>query len=226
MVPRRKENIRIIVADDHPFYLQGMKMVLRKLPYVAEVKGAENGIEVLNLLKENNGDCDIIFMDISMPKMNGIEATHKIRTLYPKVLVLAITMNEDYKSATNILDAGAIGYLSKNINKKELEIAIANVLDGKMYFSNEISEVLLQHITRHRQSPLDPNDPNNITERELEVLLLICDGLQAEEIAAKLFLSIHTVNTHRMRLLEKTNTNSILSLVKYAIAKGIYKMPY
>ena len=220
-----KENLRIIVADDHPFYLKGIKSVLNRLAYVGGVKGAENGLEVLKLLKDNNGDCDIIFMDITMPKMDGIEATQKVSMQFPGVLVIAITMIEDYNSAIKMFDAGARGYLSKDINREELELAIEKVLAGEYYYSKKISDVLLKKLKQRNIIKTAPAHQNNISEREMEVLYHTCEGLSAEQIADELNISPHTVITHRKSLFEKTNTVNIVGLLKYAIGKGLYEMP-
>lgn len=221
-----KNNLRIIVADDHPFYLHGIKQVVSKLPYVDEVLKAENGQEVINLVKENKGNFDIIFMDISMPVMDGIAATTKITTIYPDIKIIALTLFDDFKTATSMFDAGATGYLLKDVNRDELEIAIETVLKGEFYYSKKIADVLLKKMNERNTKQKNGTPLNNaITPRELEVLFHICEGLTAEEIADKLNVSFHTIVTHRISLFEKTDTKNIVGLVKFAISKGYYKMP-
>ena len=185
-----------------------------------EVVGeAGDGLELLELLRQSSPD--MVILDISMPRLRGIEAIHEIRAIRPEVDILILTMHKDKEYLYLALSAGAKGYLLKEDVDKELFSAIAKVRQGKTYVSPYLSGELLDDLVRigrgDGKSPLE-SDP--LTTREREVVKLIAEGRSSKEIADLLFISTRTVDNHRANIMEKLNLKKAVDLVKYAIQKG------
>jgi len=205
------EIIKVIIADDHVIFRKGLRTVLNEISSVKVIAEASNGSDVLKLLKTE--DTDIIFMDINMPGMSGIEATQAVTEKYPDIGIIALTMHEEIGYFNKMIEAGARGFLLKKTNKEQLEVALKAVFGGETYFSEEF-------IISVPKNPQPKND-FDISEREKDVLLLIAKGLSNSEIAEKLFLSKRTVDGHKSRLFEKTGVKNSAMLVMFAIKHGI-----
>ena len=214
--------LEIIIVDDHEIFRKGLAMVINKLKNTKIVAEAANGEEFLELIDKIN--VDIVFMDIEMPKLNGIEATKLALKKYPKLKIVALSMFGEEEYLLNMVDAGAKGFLLKNISKEDLYRAIQLISDGKNYYSEE----LLSFFTRKFASPSKPQEvvDINLTKRELEVLQLIAEGYTDLEIADKLFLSQRTVNGHRANLISKTNSKNTVNLLTFAIRNGIVNVKF
>lgn len=188
-----------------------------------EVVGeAESGGEVLDMLQKTV--TDVVLMDIDMGRSNGTETTRKVRAMFPDVRVLALTMHEEAEHIIYMLEAGASGYLLKNVGRDELLSAIRTVVQGNSYFSHTVSATLLKAITDLKSKPTSAaKQPSGspLSDREIEVLKLIAQEHSNGEIAEKLFISIRTVDTHRRNILEKLQVKNTAGLVKYAIEKAI-----
>jgi DNA-binding NarL/FixJ family response regulator len=211
--------IRIVIADDHEIFRKGLKNVLSRLKYVDLVGEAGNGKEVINIVKNKN--VDIILMDIEMPEMNGIEATRRILAIKPDAKVVALTMFNDEQYIQDMLDAGAKGFLLKNITKQILDKAIRTIAEGNNYYSDE----LFSFFTRKVAGEKSVKDLElKLTKREKEILQLICEGMNNEEIADKLSISERTVIGHKSNLLAKTNCKSTPSLISYSIKNHLVKL--
>jgi len=213
------EKLRIIIVDDHEFFRSGVKMVINKLKYAKVVAEASNGKEFLEVIKDK--EADIILMDIEMPIMNGIEATKKALEDYPDLKVVALTMFNDEEYIDRMVDAGASGFLLKNISKEILDQALQSIASGNTYYSPELWEYFSKKISQEKKAG---EMEQQFTKREMEILTLICDGLSNKEIADKLFISERTVVGHKSNLLAKTNTKSTIGLLSYAIKNRLVEI--
>lgn len=207
-------NINILLADDHDIVRDGIKMLLEDEVGFKIAAEAENGKEAINACKEH--DIDLIVMDISMPEMNGIEATKKIKESSPDIKVLALTMMDEDQHIRQMIEAGASGYILKSSDKIELVDAITRILEGKHYFSNDATQSVMMDLVKGKTEK-DETDPGNVTDREKEVLELIVQQHTNQEIADKLHISTRTVDAHRRNLLQKTGAKNTAGLVTYAI---------
>jgi DNA-binding NarL/FixJ family response regulator len=207
-----EEKIKIMVVDDHEIFRNGLIMIINKLKYAKVVAEASNGNDFLDKLPDALPD--IIFMDIEMPGMNGIEATKLAREKFPDLKIIALSMFGEDEYLQHMIDAGVCGFLLKNINRDGLDRAIRCVIDGKNYYSEELMAIFARKYVE--QDKKAENDAD-LTKRELEVLQLIAEGLTDQEIADKLFLSMRTVNWHRANLIAKTGSKNTVNLITYAI---------
>jgi len=204
--------MEILLVDDHTLFRNGLKMLLDTLPGYEVTGEASNGKEFLNLIV--NHDYDIIFLDIEMPEVNGIEAAQKAIEIKPELKIITLSMYGDEEYYDQMVDAGAKGFLLKNTNLQEVKTAIDTVMDGGNYFSQE----LMQNLLRNYKSVKENKEPGSeLSEREIEILLLICSGLSNQEIGDQLFISKRTVEKHRANILSKTNCKNTAGLVMYAI---------
>jgi len=210
--------IRIAVADDHHILLDGLKALLQRQRDI-EVAGLfNNGRQMFDAL--SSIPADVALVDINMPEMNGLELTKNIKQTYPDIAVVALSMHDDAGHIMEMIEAGASGYLLKNVTDKELLEAVRSVAQGKLYFSSEVSEKITAFAVQ-KQKRLDAPDEPRLTDRELEILKLISQEYSNAEIANTLFISERTVETHRKNMLRKTNNKSIVGLLKYALEKQI-----
>ncbi len=206
--------IRTIIVDDHRILRDGIKALIREMDGVELVGEASNGFELIPLLKGCN--VDLILMDINMPKMNGIDATREALKICPSVKVIVLSMHDDVNYYDSMVQLGVDGFLLKESNYDELEKAIKSVFDGRPYFSQEL---LLKLLRSKKETSLI-----QITNREREVLQLICQGLSTTEIAEKLYLSVSTIEKHRAELLVKTNSPNSTALAVYAIKNNLVNL--
>ncbi len=211
------EYAKIILVDDHPLFREGMKLLIETEGMGKIIAEAENGQEFLSMLETM--EPDLVLMDIEMPVMNGLEATAKALVMRPGLKILLLTMLNMKDNYPAMINTGAMGFVLKTSGKQELEKAIKTVKSGESFFSNEI---LLRIILDFGKQPVPPDNKQSssvyeFTERELEVLKYLCQGLSVNEIADKIFRSIKTVEAHRAKLLQKTNLKNTINLVLYAI---------
>ncbi len=210
------EIIRLLIADDHEIFRKGLRIILNELDEVKVVGEAQNGNELFEILKHQ--DAELVLMDIRMPVMDGIEATKKIVEKYPHIKVIALTMFEEISYFNQMIEAGADGFLLKKTNKDELQRAITQVMQGENYFSEEF----ISNVNRS-QRPASRLASIELTDREQEVLELICKGMSNAEISKYLGVSARTVDGHRAHLLEKTGAKNSPHLVMFAIKNGLIK---
>ncbi len=216
-VPERTV-MRVLLADNHTLVRAGIRSLLEGVSGVEVVGEASNGQEALTLIKERNPD--IVFMDIAMERMNGLEATRRAVKTFPRVrvVILSIHSNEEYVSQA--LRAGASGYMLKDAAPSELELAINAVGNGATYLSPTISRQVVDDYLR-RVSQKETTPLEMLTPRQREVLQLVAEGSSTKEIARKLDLGIKTVETHRAQLMERLDIHEIAGLVRYAIRHGL-----
>jgi DNA-binding NarL/FixJ family response regulator len=206
------KKIKLLIADDHGIIRDGIKLMLNKTPELEIVAEANNGQEVIDYLAKNAKSIDVILMDINMPVMNGIEATQTISETHPDINILALTMHIEETYISNMLKAGALGYILKESNKDELIDAIKSVALGKKYYSNEVSVTLINSLMSD-----DKDKDKELSEREIEILSFIASGNTNREIGEKLFISGRTVETHRRNILNKLEVKNTAEMIKYAI---------
>jgi DNA-binding NarL/FixJ family response regulator len=214
-------DIKLVIADDHEIFRDGFKLMLSKFPEIALVGEAGNGRELLELIEKENPD--VILTDIKMPVMDGIEATKKIVELYPDKGIIGLSMYDDDELIIEMLEAGAKGYLIKNAGKDQIIEAIKTVYNDEPYYCKTTSHKLTQMIAKSRFNPYKKTEKAEFSEREKEIIACICDELTNKEIGDKLFLSVRTVEGHRLKILEKMNVKNTVGLVVYAIKNGIVK---
>lgn len=213
------ENLKILIVDDHPMFRKGLELSIKTISIVGKIVQAENGLQVLEMLEKE--PVDVIFMDIKMPLLNGIETTKQVVKKYPQVKVIALSMFDDKDNILEMFKAGVSGYLLKNTNKAEIETAIKEVMEGSKYYSKEVSDVLLQRIINAETESSSYNNDNKLTEREIEVLKYVCMQMSTKEIADVMCLSDKTIEGHRIRLIQKTNSKNLAGLVMYAVDHGL-----
>ena len=207
------EKIRVFLADDHKIVRVGLRGMLSLQSDMTVVGEAENGHDVLDAVGKQV--IDVILMDLDMGATNGIDTTREVKALHPDIKVICITMHEEQQRIIAMLQAGASGYLLKNTGPEQLVAAIRAVVDGKSYFSPEVSVTLLNVFTK-AQKP-SSQSLQGLTQRETEVLRMIAQELSNQEIADRLFISVRTVDTHRRNILEKIQAKNTAGMVKYAI---------
>ncbi len=207
--------IDIYIVDDHALFREGLKLLLSNLPFIRNIYEAGNGAEFIEGLKEK--PVDIALLDIEMSVMNGINAARIAREIRPSVRILALSMYSDKNYYLSMIEAGACGFLLKNSNFEEVEKAIVDVCNDKSYISIEILNDILKHPGKIDCGMAE----TDLTEREMEVLILICKGFTNSEIADRLVVSKRTVDKHRENLLQKTQSKNTANLVIHAIKSGI-----
>jgi DNA-binding NarL/FixJ family response regulator len=209
-------NINILLVDDHDIVRDGICALLEDEVGFEIIAEAQNGQEAVDICTEQEEKIDFIIMDVSMPEMNGIEATRQIKEAHPDIKVLALTMLDEEQHIRQMIEAGASGYILKNSNRSVLIDAITAILDGKHYFSDDATRSVMMDLVK---SPTKKNsgDPAQLTDREKEVLELIVKEHTNAEIAKKLYISPRTVDAHRRNLLQKTGAQNTAGLVTYAI---------
>lgn len=211
-----REKIRLLVADDHQVVQDGIKLLLRKVENFEIVAAVNNGEEAFEYLQNNT--IDVLLTDISMPKMDGLALTKKVKATFPDTKVIILSMHNETSIVQDAISAEADGYVLKNTGRKELEEAILKVADGGIYYSAEIVKIIMKGIQLDKKIE---SNTKTLSDREIEVLQLVCDELTTNEIAEKLFLSPLTIDTHRKNILKKTGTKSIVGLIKFAIANQL-----
>lgn len=212
------EKYSVILVDDHKLFREGLKLLLENLDYIKKVDEADNGKEFLKLAEKYQPD--IVFMDIEMPEMDGITTTRKALELYPDLNIIALSMYGDENYYTQMINAGAKGFILKSSGIQDVETAINNVISGNNYFSQEILNRLINGIGKKSKT----KKSDELSEREEEVLYHICKGLSNQEIANILYLSKRTIDKHRENLLSKTKAKNTAGLVMYAVKNGIVEV--
>ncbi len=208
--------IKILIVDDHKMFVEGLEFILSKEEDIEIVHRCYEGKEVFN--KELLEKIDIILLDINLPDMTGIEVSERILKMNQNVKILVLSMHDEESYITEVLKSGALGYVLKNTGRKELVTAIRTVASGRTYFSEAITNTIMNGLMNNskKAKPIEKDVPK-ITRREKEVLDLILDENTNQEIAGKLFISLKTVEAHRSNLLSKLNARNTAGLVKKAM---------
>lgn len=210
--------MNVLIVDDHQLFRSGLISVLKKFDFVSVIQEVENGKEAIEELKKKN-NYEVVFMDINMPVMNGIDATRIIKHDFPEVKVIALTMYEDQKHVIEMIELGASGYIVKNTDSLEIKTALLKVMNNELFFSKQIAESLVTAMV-HKHTVYKNLYIDTISSREKEILYLICHEYTTKEIASSLFISEKTVDWHRLHLLQKTHSKNIAGLVIFALKSG------
>lgn len=211
----------ILIVDDHQLVLDGLSSIVKEMKDFEVMASARNGKEGLQLATTLNPD--IILMDIDMPVMNGLEATRQIKQQGLNSKIIILTMHNESSLIKKVIEIGADGYLLKNSDREEFYTALCNVSKGKSYFSSEVTRSLLNpgKSTHQFDSESEAVLLSRLTEREVDVLKLIAEGLSNKEIGDELFISHRTVDTHRTNLMKKLEVHNIAGLIKFSIKSGL-----
>lgn len=210
--------IRIILADDHKITRDGLRAMLDQQSGMEVVGVAENGRQAIRMASEL--EPDVVVMDISMPELNGIEATRQIKADLPDTKVIALSMYSDRRYVAGMLKAGVSGYLIKNCAFDELVNAITAVINNQSYLSPDIADTVMKDYA-HILEKENPTATSILTTREREVLQLIAEGIPTKEIANRMHVSVKTVETHRQQLMRKLKVKSVAELTKIALRDGL-----
>jgi len=211
-------SIRILLADDHKITREGLSSLISKQSDMKVVAEAENGRDAVSLARELRPD--IVIMDVSMPDLNGIEATKQILSEDENIKVVALSMHSDNLFVSEMLKSGASGYMLKDCAFEELGRAIREVFNGNTYLSPMISGVVVEDYLR-KLNKTDATESSILSDREREVLQLLAEGQSTKQIGLKLFISAKTVETHRRQIMNKLDMYTVAELTKYAIRKGL-----
>lgn len=209
--------IRVLLADDHNLVSAGIRSLLEGLEDIRVVAEARDGREALGLIKTHRPD--VVLMDIAMKGLNGLEATAQVKKEFPETHVVILSMHSSEEHVLQALRAGASGYLLKDSATLELELAVKMVMRGETYLSPPVSKHVIEGYIRRVSGEQHPIDL--LTPRQREILQLIAEGCSTKEIAARLQVSVKTVETHRAQLMERLKIHDIPGLVRYAIRIGL-----
>lgn len=206
--------INILIADDHKIFREGVAKLINETEIVKVIGEAANGEEVLEFLKFKT--VDVILMDMNMPVLDGIKTTEIIKSTHPEIKIIMLSMHETYEYIKASLDIGVDGYLLKTTSKEEIIAAIKDVFEGVNYFSKEVLGIVSNEFASENSIL-----PIKLTNREQDVLILICKEKNSNEIANELCISTYTVETHRKNLLSKTGSKNVAGLVKFGLNNNI-----
>lgn len=214
--------VRVLLAEDHNIVRNGILSLLEKEPGIEVVDEASDGLEALKKI-EASKYIDVVLADMNMPGMNGIELVSRLQQEYPHVKVLILSMLDHENYVQQAMNAGASGYLLKKVSREELVFGIRQVANGGKYICMDLTMKVLTKFADPIQEPQAPRVNVNLSKREIEVLLLIAEGLTNSEIANKLFTSRRTVEGHRKKLIDKTGSRNTAALIKFAVLNGLLK---
>lgn len=213
-------NVRVLLVDDHSMIREGLRSFLEEAD-ITVVEEAKNGVEALEKL--SNTEIDVLVTDIMMPEMDGIDLATKVKKEYPDLGILALTMMNESYNIKKMLAAGASGYLLKDCTQDELIQAIKTVAEGKNYYAEEVTQIVMEGMGAKPQKKKRMAQEIPLTEREREVLHGICKEKSNNEIAEEMFVSIRTVEAHKHNLLLKTGCKNVAGLVLYAIERNLFE---
>lgn len=215
-------SIRILLADDHRIMREGLRALLAEQPGMEVIGEAADGRTAAQLVQQLSPD--VVIMDISMPDLNGIEATRQITAKLTDVKIIALSVHSNNRFVAEMLKAGAAGYLLKDCALEELAGAIRTVVTNRIYLGPGIADVVVEDYMRHlsaTESPTESAPFSVLSARQREVLQLLAEGKTTKQIASSLYVSVKTIETHRRQIMRKLDIHSIAELTKYAIREGL-----
>ena len=213
------KKIRIVLADDHTILREGLRALLSADPKFEIVGEAADGCEVVRCVEKLGPD--LVLMDLSMPRMTGMDAIREIKRRYPVTKIIALTVHRSEEYLRTTLQAGADGYVLKDATHDELMMAIQSVLEGKTYLSHSVSKKVIEGYLKSKEGQMPNSTLELLSHREREVLKLIAEGYKNKEIAANLCISIKTVEKHRTNLMKKLDLHNAAALTAYAIEQDL-----
>ncbi|MFD2521645.1 response regulator [Emticicia soli] len=208
--------LKILIVDDHQILIDGIEAMLQDVDNFEVVAKLLDGKLALSYL--TNNEVDILLTDLYMPRMTGIELTQRVKKEFPDVKVLALSVSYDVSIVHDLMDAGISGFILKTIGRNELIEAINEISKGNVYFSREVSNEILRSLANRNDSE---EETYRLTDREIEILKLIAQEFSNADIAKQLYISERTVETHRKNIYRKTNTKTIVGLIKYAVERKL-----
>ena len=206
-----ENKIRIVIADDHQMFIDGIKVLIRNEKQFEIVGEALNGVAALELVEKLGPD--LLVTDINMPEMSGTELTKKVKELFPQTKVLVLTMYNDREIVSEIFATDAEGYILKNTGKQELVTALTRIAGDGTFYSNEVMQLMMAQVKKEKKIE---QQTAHLTAREIEIIRLITQEFSTAQIADKLFISPRTVDTHRKNILQKTGVKTIVGLMRFA----------
>jgi len=216
------KQIRVVIADDHDVYRDGLQLLLSKDPGIRVVGEAANGKLLLDLVAELHPD--IVITDLRMPVMDGVAAIQELTKLYPSVKAISLSTFDSEHLIVEALEAGAIGYIIKNAQKGEIIDAINTVFNGHPYYCKSTSVRLVKMISNSKFNPYKLKEKELFTEKDREIIRLICEEKSNKEIADSIFIGIRTVEGLRSRIMEKMNVRTPAGIAIYAIKNSLYRI--
>lgn len=204
--------IKVILVDDHKLILQGIVSLLESDREIHILSTAKNGLE--GWIDVEKFQPDLLITDIEMPRLNGIHLSKQVKKKYPHIKILVLTMHNDVDSMIEIYKSGVDGFVLKTADQQELLFAIRTLAEGKSYFTSEVTRIIFENMSRPKTKA------DILSERELEILTLISEGMTSQEIAEVLFISKMTVETHRKNILLKCDVKNVAELLKFARLQG------
>jgi len=215
---QESKRIRVLLAEDHAIVREGLRSLLEKQPEIEIVCDAEDGRIAVERARELQPD--VVIMDITMPNLNGVEATRQITKEFPQIKVIALSVHSNRIFVADMLEAGAVGYVLKECLFDELVQAIQSVITGKTYLSSRITGVVVEDYIKRLVNVSD-SPLSSLTSREREVLQLVAEGKSTKEIALELHVSTKTIDAGRRKIMVKLNANSVVDLIKIAIVENL-----
>ncbi len=212
----------MLIIDDHKIFRDGLKLLLSQFPFVGKMHEASNGQEFLDMVEDVRPD--LVMMDINMPVMGGIEATQTALERYPDLKIIVLTTFHDEDFVEQMMVAGVEGYMLKRSTPEEFETAIKRVSAGGNYFSDEIVRTVASKLNKIREESLARTSKPEFTERETEILKLLCEGLNNDQISDIIHISPKTIEKHKSNLFQKTDTNNTINLILYAIRNDLVQL--
>lgn len=214
--------LSVLVVDDHPLYRKGIRRILNNIDFVQLCDEAENGKEAIEMLEKQH--FDIILLDLQMPVMDGVEAAAIIKKQFPRSKIIILTMSDSKQQMIELLDMGVPGYVLKSTDEFELTNAIMRVSEGGQYLSKEVDNVWTQFLGNKSkfEKSFQKSEKVELSEREKEIIVMICKQMSTQEIADKLSLSQNTVKTHRNHIMKKLDTDNVVGVAIYAVRAGIF----
>ncbi|MEE4264446.1 MAG: response regulator transcription factor [Desulfobacteraceae bacterium] len=214
-----KAKTKVVIVEDHRLFREGLKSLLADKPDFEMVGEAGDGLEAIRCIRKHQPN--LVLLDLSMPKMNGISVMREIKGQYPEIKILALTIHESDQYVLEAFEAGADGYCLKDAGRNELRVAVDSVLQGKRYISPSISDNVLEGYLTGRKKLKSKTSWDTITPREREVLKLLGEGYQNKEISDMLHISVKTVEKHRANIMSKLDLHNAAALTAYAIDHGL-----
>jgi len=214
--------IKIILADDHRIFRDGIKSLLSDNDFINIIGEASSGNELLDMLKTHKPD--VVIVDITMPGLSGIEVSKQISSLYPEIKIMILSMHTDEDFVINSIKAGAHGYLPKDTSKEELLEAIKIIYDGGEYYGKLVSDNFLKNYIKKFKTGQNLKENEDLTQREIEILKLAASGSSNKEIADKLFISTKTVDAHKNHIMQKLKLKNTAEMVLYAVKNKIIEV--
>ena len=215
--PDASTRTKVVLADDHTLVLAGLRALLEKIPGIEVIAEASDGREALTLIKERGPN--VVLMDIAMPSLNGLQACARVKNEYPAVKVIMLSMHANEEYVLQALRSGAVGYLLKDADVAELELALKAVMTGEVFLSPRISRQMIDSYLARMET--HTTSLERLTARQREIVQLIAEGKNTKEIAFMLGVSVKTVEAHRAQVMKKLQIRDIAGLVRYALGTGL-----